>query len=311
MIVYSTLYYLWLTYVCYGLVLVPVMGAFQESKVWAARAVPSISLFGHVKVFLLTAFWVLICFVGTLLLVPRYVASGFDSASVEHSVSCLVERITGITLLGLFVGPVQVRGRDKLPPLNNSKGSSSNSGQRNGYIFIANHSSTLDSAASYFLFRKFKWVAKKSILYMPGVGNTMLMGGHILLDRKSKYSKRKMFDDSHNLLRSGGNLFLFPQGTRCLGEWLPLRDGAFTLALEGGYDIVPLSFEIPKSAWNSWYPINILWRAKVDPIVITVHPVIPVKKVESISVEDKNALKNKCEEVILSALPHFKKLRDN
>ena len=149
------------------------------------------------------------------------------------------------------------------------------------------------------------------MIYMPGVGAVMLMGGHILLDRKSKNSKTKMYEDSHNMLNSGNSVFLFPQGTRRLSEWLPFRDGAFNLALEGGYQIVPISIELPRAFWNTLYPINLLWKAKNDPVVITIHPVVEVKKaVGSVDVAEKDKLKKKCEEVILSTLPHFKKLME-
>jgi len=297
--IYSILYTVLVSYLCYALILVPIAGVYQEYKVSAPHQIPSLTLLGILKAYGLFFFWVSFSFIGTLPLIPKYVLFGCLSQSVERTV-CLVERITGIMLAGMFVGPVQVRGRENLPPSNPSG---------KGVLYIANHSSSVDASVVYFLFRTFKWVAKKSTVYMPGVGAIMVMGGHIIIDRKSKNSKNKLYEKSHSVLNSGESIFLFPQGTRCLSKWLPFRDGAFNLALEGGYQIVPVSIELPKAHYNSWYPINLLWRAKNDPVVITVHPVVDVKKsVGKVNIEEKNKLKKECEEIMLSALPHFRKL---
>ena len=296
-------------YLIYALIVVPVTGVYQEHKVSAPKEVPSLKFIGIVKAYLLFLFWVTFSLLGTLVLVPKYIINGCSSESVEHTVNCLVERITGIILTGMFVGPVQVRGRHNIPSQNRNDGQNGN-GNKSGCIYIANHSSTIDASVVYFLFQKFKWIAKKSILYMPGVGAVMVMGGHIILDRKSKQSRNKLYERSHEMLQSGENIFLFPQGTRRLSEWLPFRDGAFNLALEGGYTIVPISIELPRGHWNSWYPLNLMWKKKNDPVVITVHPAIKVKKMEGneVNVEDRTKLKSKSEEIILSSLPHFRKL---
>jgi len=286
----------------YSLIIVPSTGVYQEYKVSVPPPIPSLSIVGMIKAYLLFALWVSLTFLGTTLLLPQYIFYGCQTKSVEHSVNTLVERMSAIILALVLVGPVKVRGRDNLPPVISPNGK--------GVIFIANHSSTIDSSVTYYLFRTFKWVAKRSILYMPGVGATMWMGGHVLLDRKSKDSKNQMYQESHILLSKGQNLFVFPQGTRKLAEWLPFRDGAFKLALEGGYTLVPVSIELPRAHWNSGYPLNLLWGVRNRPVIVTVHPVIPVEQVEErMEMEEKKEiLKQQCEDIILSALPHFRKI---
>lgn len=92
-------------------------------------------------------------------------------------------------------------------------------------------------------------------------------------------------------------MFFFPQGTRRLGERLPFKDGAFKVALENKSKIIPISLEIPLTAWNSWYPL-----AKApNPIRITVHP--PMETVG----KDLETLKKESSEIIYNVLPDYSK----
>ena len=91
-------------------------------------------------------------------------------------------------------------------------------------------------------------------------------------------------------------MFFFPQGTRRLGERLPFKDGAFKVAKENDSDLVPISIEIPLTAWNSFYPFT-----KANPVVLTVHKPISSKG------KDLEQLKKESFDAIYSVLPDYTK----
>ena len=92
------------------------------------------------------------------------------------------------------------------------------------------------------------------------------------------------------------NMFFFPQGTRRIGERLPFKDGAFKVAKNNDSVLVPISIQIPLTAWNSLYPLT-----KADPVLLTVH-----KPIESKGKEIQ-ALKEETSTVIYSVLPDYSK----
>lgn len=299
----------------YGLTifLVPLPAVFQEYKIWnkyGSPHVPPLSPLGCLKVYLLNVLWMGLTYSGALLLLPKLVLCGFDRSAIERDAHCLVERIAAVVCISTVVGPVVVRGSENLPP-DSVGGSSGGSGSGGGGgaaasspapVYIANHASQIDVGAVYFLFRRFKWIAKKSVLFLPGVGQIMYLGGHVFIQRKGKNrgSIASLYEKSKGAVEGGVPMFIFPQGTRRMVQRLPFKDGAFNIAVESGCLVVPVSIEIPKGAWNGWYPLNMLWGAKKDPIILTVH-----KPIQTTKDMDKTKLKEKCYDTIYSVLPKY------
>uniref|UniRef100_A0A6V2AFP9 Phospholipid/glycerol acyltransferase domain-containing protein n=1 Tax=Ditylum brightwellii TaxID=49249 RepID=A0A6V2AFP9_9STRA len=271
---------------------VPLVAVVQERKIWSrSPAVPSMNLLAHLKVYIFNVIFMGTGYIGCFLLLPKMIIRGLDD-SVERDAHCLVERIDAYACLSAMVGPVVVRGVENLPPEN---------GDVPAPIYIANHSSQIDAGAVYYLFRRFKWIAKKSLLVLPGVGGTMFLGRHIFIDRrrgKNKGSVSKLYAKANESLQKGIPLFIFPQGSRRITERLPFKDGAFNIALENESMLVPVSLHIPLGVWNDWYPINLLWGAKKEPVVLTVHK--PVKVTKDMNKEE---LKQRCTDIIYSVLP--------
>ena len=137
----------------------------------------------------------------------------------------------------------------------------------------------------------------------------MWLSGHVFIDRvkreqpnnaSGKHSRtgaRNLYFQSNASVQAGVPMFFFPQGTRRLGERLPFKDGAFKIAMENKSKIIPISLEIPLTAWNSWYP----FVQTVDPIKITVHPAIETTG------KDMETLKKESFETIYSVLPDYTK----
>ena len=91
-------------------------------------------------------------------------------------------------------------------------------------------------------------------------------------------------------------MFFFPQGTRRMGERLPFKDGAFKVAKNNDSQLIPISINIPPTAWNSLSPF-----AKADPVVLTI-----LKPVESKD-KDMETLKKETFDIIYSVLPDYSK----
>ena len=270
--------------IVYGIggVLAAAVAAHQESKIWKSKSLPSLSFFGMFKVFLFNIVWMAVCFCGVVCVGIKSILM-FGSLNTTKD-GQFVEYHTGALVLRLFVGDVQVVGKENLPPL----------GTLPAPVYVANHASQIDVAVAYAVGRKFRWVAKQSVLFLPGVGLLMFLANHILIDRKRKNGRSSFFPKANDSVQSGMALFIFPQGTRRIAERLPAKNGAFIVAQENKSMLVPLSIEISMTAWNSLYPFQ---RAPQS-VKMTIHK--PMQADESTTVEQ---LKEKCMNQIYSALP--------
>jgi lysophosphatidate acyltransferase len=267
----------------------------QEYKLWKKTATP-LTIWGIFKVFIFNIIWMASCLAGALALVPMWMMLGCGN-SVEVEANAVVEKLVACGLVEAIIGTVEIINGDKIPPV------SFVNGDAPAPIFIANHCSQLDISAVYYIVRRFKWIAKKSVRFIPGPGNLMSLGAHIFIQRSGKKSKSvsNLYQLSNEAIQAGVPMVLFPQGTRCMHKKLPFKDGAFRIAAENESVLVPITIDIPANCWNSFYPVNLLWgqkRGEVNKIIATVHDPIPVKKDADIK-----ALKEKCQDIIYSVLP--------
>ena len=263
----------------------------QERKIWNNPKLPSLNAFGMLKVYLMNVIWMLGCAVGGLLTLLYCLLTGSkDTRKFAHAI---VERYCAKLLCYLLIAPVEVIGMQNIPE--------DLCYQSPAPVIIANHDSQIDLAAVYYLCREWRWIAKSSVMVLPGVGQVMWLSGHIFIDRVNKSSgktgARNLYIQSNASVQAGVPMFFFPQGTRRLGERLPFKDGAFKVALENQSKLIPISLEIPLTAWNSWYPLT----KAPQPIRITVHP-----PMETIG-KDMETLKKESFEIIYSVLPDYTK----
>lgn len=272
----------------------PIVSVYQEYKLWAPKSVPSLSVWAMLKVYIFNVIWMMGCLVGAVIFLPKFML-GY---SVEKETHEWVEGWTAILLVRLFIGDVVVRGAENLPAKEPGTPAP---------IYIANHASQIDLGVVYELKRCFKWIAKSSIIYVPGVGQTMYMSRHIFINRKGKGKKSSvstLYEKSNAAVQSGTPMFVFPQGTRTMAKRLPFKDGAFNIALTNKSSLVPVSIDIPLGVWNYAYPLP--FGKRPPPVVLTVHKVIPVK-----GDEDKDELKKRCYEQIFSVLPDVNEIKKN
>lgn len=100
-------------------------------------------------------------------------------------------------------------------------------------IIIANHLSFLDPILFVSLFEKQKTIVKSVYLRLPVFGWILKTSGYIPSLTESLFTENmiRQIEKMKDYLSAGGNLFIFPEGTRCrdgrLGEF---DKGAFRIA---------------------------------------------------------------------------------
>jgi|WetSurMetagenome_2_1015567.scaffolds.fasta_scaffold00230_11 1-acyl-sn-glycerol-3-phosphate acyltransferase len=112
------------------------------------------------------------------------------------------------------------------------------------YVFVANHQSYLDIPVLYSGLRfALSFIAKKELFFIPFFGWGIAAIGHIWIDRDNARAARASITRAISMLtRKNICLVLFPEGTRSVsGELGEFKRGSFTLALEAGVPVVPLT----------------------------------------------------------------------
>lgn len=109
-----------------------------------------------------------------------------------------------------------------------------------GYLVVSNHRSWAD-VAMLILHTSSQGISKKEVAYLPFFGLNGYLSGAIFFDRESRGARGRVPEQALQLLRSGANLHVFPEGTRTrdgrLREKVHLR--LIQLCWENGIDAVP------------------------------------------------------------------------
>ncbi|MGN7726911.1 lysophospholipid acyltransferase family protein [Luteimonas sp. 22616] len=111
------------------------------------------------------------------------------------------------------------------------------------HVFVANHQSTIDICA---LFRAIPvplhFLLKQEMTRVPFVGWYAKAMGMVFIDRSNRRAAVAFLRQSTELVRAGGNLCIFPEGTRSRsGIVAEFKGGAFQAAIDAGVDVVPVA----------------------------------------------------------------------
>jgi len=179
---------------------------------------------------------------------------------------------------------VKVKGLDNI-----KKGTS--------YIIIPNHQSFYDVFAIYgWLGLDIKWLMKKELAKIPGVGFGSRKVGHIFLDRSNQQAAVKSYKEAKRKLVNGTSVVIFPEGTRSKnGKLLPFKRGAYKLAFDLNLPLLPVTINgskniLPAGSFSKILPGN---------ISITVHPPIEIKDLNDKHISE---IMDKSKGIISSAL---------
>jgi 1-acyl-sn-glycerol-3-phosphate acyltransferase len=100
-------------------------------------------------------------------------------------------------------------------------------------VIVCNHVSYLDPLLLISLFEKHKTIAKSSLFKLPLFGRMLRLSGYIPSTSEGKLKELMIqhIETMNDYLAAGGNLFIFPEGTRSPdGNIGSLNKGAFKIA---------------------------------------------------------------------------------
>lgn len=192
---------------------------------------------------------------------------------------CMWTARAGVRLAGV---KVKVVGREKLDP-------------GRTYIFMCNHVSNIDAPIVVPLIPvRTSVLVKKELFRMPILGRAMRMASLVPVDRQNREAAVASVRAAAEVVRTGLNMTIFPEGTRSRdGRLLPLKRGPFYLAEETAVPIVPMTIVGTHHIWPKG-------KFAVRPGTATVvfHDPIDPRKFS-----DKEALIRAVREAMASALP--------
>jgi 1-acyl-sn-glycerol-3-phosphate acyltransferase len=167
-------------------------------------------------------------------------------------------------------------------------------------IYVANHQGALDILTFGTIYpRNSIVIAKKEIAYIPILNLYYMGAGNILIDRqKQKRAFSSLAQAAKSVKEKGASVWLFPEGTRNRHRdreiMLPLKKGAFHLAVEAQVPIVPIVSG----------PIShvIDWKKKIlKPGVVRLKALPPIET-RGLTAKDVEALAEKTRSIMIEAI---------
>ena len=125
------------------------------------------------------------------------------------------------------------------------------------YIYMCNHVSNLDPPIVVPLIpRRTSVLVKKEVFRIPILSRAMTMARFVPVDRANRDAAIASIQRATDVMRSGINLTVFPEGTRSAeGRLLPFKKGPFHLAMESGMPVLPMTIYgtetmLPRGEWK-------------------------------------------------------------
>jgi len=113
---------------------------------------------------------------------------------------------------------------------------------RRPFVVVANHESFVDMLLISHLPTEMKWLSKIEIMKLPFMGWMMRLARDIPLVRDNRKSGVLAMEECGRRLAQNVSVMIFPEGSRSTTDELAkFKPGAFKLAIEGGYPILPMA----------------------------------------------------------------------
>lgn len=180
----------------------------------------------------LLAFWAIAAIAVALITIPWTFITG--KVDLLYRVSVGVAAL-GVRLVGVKINVVGLKELD----------------WRRTYIFMCNHVSNLDPPVVLPVMpRRTSVMVKKELFRTPILGWGMRLAQLVAIDRRNREAALASMRFAADVLRSGLNMTVWPEGTRSRdGRLLPFKKGPFYLAMDTGVPIVPITVVGTHEIW--------------------------------------------------------------
>ncbi|KAL6309766.1 hypothetical protein BKA93DRAFT_814664 [Sparassis latifolia] len=164
-------------------------------------------------------------------------------------------------------------------------------------VLVGNHQSMLDILYIGRIFpRRASIMAKKSLQWVPLLGQFMTLSGAVFIDRGNNAKAVRSLTAAGEIIHARhSSLWVFPEGTRSMREYhdmLPLKKGAFHTAVQAGVPIIPVVCE------NYW---RLYHKGVFESGTLKVR-VLPPISTEGLTAADVSALAVHVRELMIVAL---------
>ncbi len=149
----------------------------------------------------------------------------------SHKAYFILTKIYSAPILWISGIKVKITGKENVVP-------------KTPYVFVANHLSLFDiPVLQRYVPNDFSFIFKKEIAKVPIFGWQMVLGPAIMVDRQNPEKAMKSIEKAKKMLvQRKISVLLFPEGTRSkTGEMLPFKRGAFRIAAQVGFEIIPIT----------------------------------------------------------------------
>jgi 1-acyl-sn-glycerol-3-phosphate acyltransferase len=165
----------------------------------------------------------------TIVIIPFYFI-GYLLDPVKQRLSQRLVRLWGWTVIRLCFLNVKVFGREILKDVDSA-------------VFVSNHQSTLDIMMLIGTIPQHAgFLAKKQALWVPIIGQAMLLAGNIIVDRSNAQRALRSVRKCIDAVKHGRSIIIFPEGTRTRdGAIGPFKSGSMKIPLRTGAPVVPVT----------------------------------------------------------------------
>jgi len=163
------------------------------------------------------------------------------------------------------------------------------------HVFVSNHASLYDIVTlQKSIPNNMAMIFKKELAQIPFFGWQLYLGPYVMIDRKNYESAVRSIDEAkEKLVKKNISMVVFAEGTRSKnGEIQPFKRGAFRLASQVGFPIVPVTI----SGSNKIMPKKTF---KLKPGTIQVHFDKPISTEGIEARKDEIELMKKVREIIV------------
>jgi len=225
------------------------------------------------------SFTVFAAFAYLIVGVPAFILSYLG---LRKPMSWIIYRMGQLWGLGIIASSgctVEVLGRENIP--------------RGGRVcFVSNHNSVFDVVLTLaYIGQPFGFIAKKELTLLPVINLWILFLGGLYIDRKNIRKALKTINFGIQKIQEGGNMLIFPEGTRSKGRGLlPFKSGAIKLATHSLATIVPIAISGSYEVFEKHY--------LVCPVPVRVVFCPPIPTADMTPDERRHGLMDQVREVI-------------